>query len=280
MAIFTNQATLTYNNVSMLSNVTSGQLTETLSVTKTAANETYTEGERITYAVSLTNSGTAPASGVTLTDDLGAFTFGEQTLYPLTYVSGSLLTFTDGQLSPSPTVQSEQPLQITGITVPVNGNVILIYEAGINAYAPLETGSEVTNTVTANDGDTLTATATVTAATDPELSIEKTLDPLTVPENGQISYTITLYNRGGTEAGAEGNPVVTDTFDPPLTGVAVTYNGQSWSAGTDYTYEGGVFTTADGAITVPAATFDRDPASGIVTVTPGEAVIVITGNIA
>ena len=279
MAIFTNQATLTYNNVSVLSNVTSGQLTETLSVTKTAANDTYTEGERITYAVSLMNSGTAAESGVTLYDDLGAFAFGEQTLYPLTYVPGSLLTFTDGQLSSPPAVQSEQPLQITGITVPAGGNVMIIYEAGINAYAPLETGSEVTNTVTVNGSDTLTAAATVSAATAPELSIEKTLDPLTVTENGQVCYTITLYNRGGTEAGAEGNPVVTDTFDPPLTGVAVTYNGQTWSAGTDYTYEDGVFTTADGAVTVPAATFDRDPESGIVTVTPGEAVIVITGNL-
>ena len=280
MATFTNQATLTYNNVSVLSNVTSGQLTETLSVSKAAANETYRANERITYAVSLSNSGAAALTGVTVSDDLGAFAFGEQTLYPLTYVAGSVLYFTNGQPAASPTPQSLQPLTFTGLSIPAGGNVLLIYEADINSYAPLESGSEVTNTVTATEagGEALTASATVTVTSAPALSIEKTLDPVTVPENGQVTYTITVYNNGSAEAGAEGNPVVTDTFAPPLTDITVTYNGAPWTQYA-YTEETGVFTTSDGAITVPAATFERDPQTGAVTVTPGTAVIVITGTI-
>ncbi len=280
MATFTNQATLTYNNVSVLSNVTSGQFTETLSVSKTAANETYQANERITYAVSLSNSGTTALTGVTVSDDLGAFSFSEQTLYPLTYVAGSVLYFTNGQPTASPTPQSLQPLSFTGLSIPAGGNVLLIYEADINSFAPLEAGSEITNTVPATEtgGDALTASATVTAASEPELSIEKTLEPLTVPENGQVTYTITVYNNGNAEAGAEGNPVITDTFAPPLTDVSVTYNGAPWTQYA-YTEETGVFTTSDNAITVPAATFERDPVTGDVTVTPGAAVIVITGTI-
>ncbi|MBQ1846437.1 MAG: DUF11 domain-containing protein [Clostridia bacterium] len=280
MATFTNQATLTYNNTSVLSNVTSGQLTETLSVTKTAANETYTQGERMTYAVSIVNTGTAAADGITVADDLGAFPFGDQTLYPLTWVQGSLRLFVNGVPEEAPAVQSEQPLQMTGLSVPANGNVLLMYEAEINGFAPLEPGSAIKNTVTLSGaGEPLTASATVTATAEPVLSIEKSLDPLTVPEKGQVHYTITLYNNGGAEAGAEGNPVVTDTFDPPLSDITVTYNGQAWSEGADYTYTGGTFTTSDGAVTVPAASFERDSQTGSVTVTPGQTVIVISGNI-
>ena len=283
MATFTNQATLTYNNVSVLSNITSGQFTESLSVTKTAANGTYAVGDRITYAVTLANSGTAPLSGVTLADDLGAFAFGEQTLYPLTYVAGSLMLFVNGTPAAAPEPQGVQPLEMTGLNVPANGNLLLIYEAEVNAFAPPEAGAEITNTVTATetDGDTVTASATVTADTDPVLSVEKTLEPLTVQENGAVTYTLTVYNSGGTEAGAEGNPVITDTFDPPLTDIGVTYNGAAWTGGVQYTYTAGTgaFVTADGAITVPAATFERDPDTGAVTVTPGKAVIVITGSL-
>ena len=42
MAIFTNQATLSYNNTVTTSNITTGELLEVLSVTKTALSGTYT----------------------------------------------------------------------------------------------------------------------------------------------------------------------------------------------------------------------------------------------
>ena len=52
MAIFTNQATLTYNGVSTNSNVAFGEILDVLSVTKTAVEGSYAQGDNVTYVVS------------------------------------------------------------------------------------------------------------------------------------------------------------------------------------------------------------------------------------
>ena len=104
MATFTNQATLTYLGVNTLSNIVTGEILDTLAVTKTAVTDTYTTGDALTYVVALTNSGTVPFNNLTLTDDLGAYPFGTATLVPLTYVTGSVRYFVNGVLQPTPTV--------------------------------------------------------------------------------------------------------------------------------------------------------------------------------
>ena len=90
---FTNQATLSYNNQSIPSNVVTGVLTEVLSVSKTAIPAAYQNGNTITYAVQLVNSGTAALTGLTLTDNLGAYTpaAGTAAVVPMTYQSATLL---------------------------------------------------------------------------------------------------------------------------------------------------------------------------------------------
>ena len=84
MATFTNQATLTYNGTTTASNIVTGEILEVLSAQKNAVVDVYTAGDDITYVVSILNTGQAPLTGLTLTDDLGAYTFGAQTLTPLT----------------------------------------------------------------------------------------------------------------------------------------------------------------------------------------------------
>lgn len=49
MAIFYNQATLSYNDTVTNSNIVTGEITETLTVTKTALTPTYTAGDTVTY---------------------------------------------------------------------------------------------------------------------------------------------------------------------------------------------------------------------------------------
>ena len=90
MATFTNQATLTYNGQTTTSNVTVGELTETLTAAKTAVVPTYGTDGRVTYILSLVNSGTAPLTGLTITDDLGGYVFNAGTVYPLSYTAGSV----------------------------------------------------------------------------------------------------------------------------------------------------------------------------------------------
>ena len=74
---------------------------------------------------------------------------------------------------------------------------------------------------------------------------------------------------------------VTDTFDPVLSNLAVSYNGTAWSDPANYSYNAatGTFATQEGQITVPAATFTQDATTGEWTVTPGAGTLTVTGTI-
>ena len=283
MATFYNQATLRYNNTVTNSNIASGELVEVLSATKTALLDTYQVGETVTYAVSVLNSGTVPFNGLTLTDDLGAYTVGTATVTPLTYIEGSVQYYVNGVLQPAPAVTVGPPLQIGGIAVPAGGNAILLYEAEANAYASPAVGGTVENTVTVSGlGVTpVTATETVTARQEAQLTVNKSITPAVVTDNSRVTYTLTLQNTGNTAVIATDDAVITDTFDPILTDLVVTFNGTALVSGTDYTYDAttGAFATLPGVITVPAATYAQDPVTGEWTVTPGISTLAIVGTI-
>ena len=283
MATFFNQATLRYNNTVTNSNIASGELVEVLSATKTAVRDTYQVGEDITYAVSILNSGTVPFAGLTITDDLGAYTVGATTVTPLTYGDGSVRYYVNGVLQPAPAVVAGPPLQISGITVPAGGNALILYEAQVNAYAPPVVGGEVVNVVTVSGGGItpITATETVTARDAAALAVNKSITPAVVTDNSRVTYTLTLQNTGNTAVVATEDAVITDTFDPILTDLAVTFNGTALTEGADYTYDPatGDFATLPGVISVPAASYVQDPATGEWTVTPGTSVLTIVGTI-
>jgi len=68
MAIFTNQATLSYNNTTTTSNIVTGEIVEVLSASKNALAPDYSFDETVTYAISITNTGTTAFSNLTVTD--------------------------------------------------------------------------------------------------------------------------------------------------------------------------------------------------------------------
>ena len=283
MASFTNFATLSYNGGTTNSNIVTGEILEALTAVKTAVSANYSAGDRITYALSLVNTGTTAITDYTVTDNLGGYTVSANTVYPLAYNAGTVRYYINGVLQAAPTVTAGPPLTVTGLTVPAGGNAVLIYETTATNVAPLATGNSITNTATITGGgltNAITAQATVETANSADLTISKALSPTTVTENGQITYTFVISNTGNTEATATDNVVVTDTFDPVLRNIAVTYNGTAWTEGTNYTYNAatGVFTTLAGQITVPAASFTQNT-DGTFTVTPGTATLVITGTV-
>lgn len=283
MAVFYNQATLSYNDNVINSNIVSGEIVEVLSAEKTAVLNTYTVGDEITYIVSIVNSGAAAFTGITITDNLGEYPFGTGTLVPLTYVDGSVRYFSDGTLQPTPTVTSENPLTIEGITVPAGGNVLVIYKAAVNNFAPLDVEGTVTNSAVISGGGIvpITVSSTISAVSGLNLTITKAVNPEVVAENGQLTYTFTIQNTGSVPATVADNLVVTDTFDPVLDITSVTFNSDTWTEPADYTYNEltGLFTSVAGQITVPAATYSQDPATGAWVVTPGVSVLRVTGTI-
>ncbi len=283
MAVFYNYATLSYNQVVTNSNVVTGELVEVITVSKNAVADGYRAGDTVTYVVNIVNSGNTAYNGLTLTDDLGAYTVGADTYVPLSYLDGSVQYYVNGVLQPAPSVTAGAPLVISGINIPADSNAAIIYRATVTGYAPLATGSEITNTasVSGEGMTTVSATETLPVLNEAFLSITKAINPTTVVENEPLTYTFVITNTGNTPAWATDNVVLSDIFNPILDITSVTFNGAAWVAPTNYTYSTatGVFSTVQGQITVPAATYTTDPITGLVIVTPGTAVLTVTGTI-
>ena len=282
MAIFYNQATLSYNGTVTNSNVTTGELIASLGITKNAISTSYGSDDGVSYVISILNSTATPLTGLTLVDDLGAYTVGTNTVYPLTYSDGSMRAYVGGSEVTVPTISATQPLTLTGITIPASESLMLVYEATTNAYTPLATGSTVTNTATVSGtlGDA-SASATVVAGESTDLTIAKAICPDTVTAGESVTYTFIIQNTGNTAADAGANVTISDVFTPALSSVTVTLDGATLPA-TDYTYNEatGEFATLSGVTTVPAASYTQDPVTGLVTMTPGVTVITVTGTIA
>lgn len=283
MAFFTNQAQLRYGNEITNSNITVGEIQEVLTVTKTAVKETYRQGETVTYIISIVNAGTAEYTGLTLSDDLGSYDFGATTRTPLDYSAGTIRYYQNGVLQTAPTVEAGPPLTITGVNVPAGGNATIVYETRLNAYAPLQLEAEITNVVTVSGTcvSGITASETVSAVAEPVLSITKSVSPVPVTECGRLTYTFVIQNTGNVPADSKTEVSVTDTFDPVLRNLTVTFNGTAWTAPTNYTYDEttGMFTTVLGEVTVPAATYTQNSETGEWSTNPGVSTLIVTGTI-
>ena len=280
---FTNQAALSYNGSQILSNVAVGILESTIAVSKYAVQESYRAGDTLTYVISMVNSGGSALEGLTVSDDLGAYAFGTGTVQPLDYVAGSVQYYQNGVLQPDPTVTTTDGLSISGISIPVNGNVTIVYSATLNDYAPLAIGSTVDNTVTVSGGGIGEATASesVPVLSEARLELVKSVSPIPVSENGRVTYTFQLINSGNTAVLETDGATVSDVFSPTLSDITVTLDGVELTAVTDYVYTEatGAFNTVDGVLAIPAASFTQDPTTGEWSSTPGSTTLTVTGNI-
>ncbi len=279
MAIFTNQAQITYNGRTVLSNVAQGEIPELYTITKRALGDTYSPYGSKTYVVTITNASRTALSGVTVNDNLGEYTVGGEAYYPLDF-TGPMLVFVNGGegVNIEPTVTAPT-LEYTIPTVPAGGSVVIVYETAINGFAPLASGSTVDNTVVASGGGLfapISDTETVSIGEGAILSLNKSVTPTTVSD-GMLTYTITVLNSGNVAADGV---VLTDTFDPILSDITVTLDGEPFTFPDGYTYDStsGLFTIPEGVITVPAATYTTLEDGQIETV-PGEVVITISGRI-
>ena len=191
--------------------------------------------------------------------------------------------FTNGVPQAAPAVVEGPPLVLSGISVPAGGDVVLVYQAQANTYADPAPGGTIDNTVTIT-GDGLsapiTATETVDVTVAPVLTISKSITPAQVVDNDRVTYTFVIQNFGNSAVVATDNAAITDTFDPILTALTVTFDGTAWTQGVQYNYNEatGLFTTVPGQILVPAATFTQN-ASGVWVTDPGTAILRVTGTV-
>lgn len=284
MAVFSNQATLTYNGNSTSSNIAYGEILDVIAVSKTVIGSGYGAGERLTYVVTLRNTGSTALTGLRISDDLGGYSFGTGTRYPLTYVAGSAALFVNGVEQAAPTVTAGPPMEVGGIGIPAGGDAVLVYQADVTDYANPGAEGTIVNTVTITGTGITTpvsASETVSAIAAANLSISKSISPAQVVENDRVTYTLVIQNSGSVAVTATDAASVSDTFDPILSALNVTFDGAAWTQGTQFTYNAatGLFATTPGQITVPAATYTQDATTGAYTVTPGTATLIITGTI-
>jgi len=288
MQTFQNQATLSYNGITLVSNTTRGTITDVLSVLKTAVTPTYGDGTTQTYVVTIVNTGSTAYTGLTLTDDLGSYSFTPTggtpiNLQPLNFVANPVLYYVNGVQQSPLSVTPAENLVIPNISVPANGNATIIYTTETNEYAPLSTSATITNTVTLTGNGIATPITNdeeITASATPDLSIVKSLSPTTVSGTGTVTYTFEILNSGNTEAGTTANAIISDTFTPVLSGISVALNGTAIQPPAySYNTTSGAFSTASGTITVPAATYTQDAVSGVYSVTPGSTILTVTGTV-
>ncbi len=287
MATFYNQATLSYNGNVTGSNITTGEIVGVISANKNATTDSYNSNGNVTYVINIINSGDTDFTNLTLTDNLGEYTTEDfpAGLTPLNYIANSVSYYVNGVKQADPTVTEEEPLTISGISVPAKSNASVIYTVRTNPFAPLGEDAQITNTVMiTGDGivTPVTAEAVVTHSDDANLAISKSLDPAVVPENGTITYTFNIQNYGSKNVISTDDVIFRDTFNPILNIASVTFNGNPWVLNTDYSYSTatGDFSSLEGKITVPAATYTQDAATGAWAVQPGTSTLVITGTIA
>lgn len=284
MAIFSNQATLTYNGTTTNSNIAYGEILDVLTVAKISIEGSYAPGGIVTYVITMRNTGNSALNGLSVLDNLGGYDFGGTTLYPLTYEDGSATLFIDGAIQPAPAVTPGPPLVISGINIPGGSDAVLVYQARANQYASPAADGSITNTATVT-GDGLsapiTATEVVDATSAPILTISKSITPSQVVDNDRVTYTFVIQNSGNQAVVATDNAAISDVFDPILTSLAVNLDGVAWTQGVQYNYDDttGLFTTVPGQITVPAATYTQDPVTGAYSVTPGITTLTVTGTI-
>jgi uncharacterized repeat protein (TIGR01451 family) len=191
--------------------------------------------------------------------------------------------FVNGVIQADPAVTLGSGLVISGINVPANSVATVAYTAKANDFASPESDGVITNTATVSGAGItpITAEESVSASVAPLLAISKSLSPTTVTENGQITYTFVINNSGNEAADATDNIVVSDTFDPALGNITVSFNGVAWSSPENYNYDEatGVFSTLPGEITVPAASYVRDVVTGEWIVTPGTVTLTVSGTV-
>ena len=221
--------------------ITVGNATD-LVVAKIVDNATPDEGDTITFTVTVTNSGPARATNLSLDDAIPA-------------------GLTVGSVSPS--VGSYTAPTWTIGTLDDGASATLTIIATVNAGTA---GSTITNTVTNVLFDQTDSNATpddlsesITVGNSTDLVVAKIVDDATPDEGDTVTFTVTVTNSGPARAT---NVAIDDVLPAGLTAGTVTPSQGSWSAPT---WTIGTIDSGSSATLTIEATVDAGTAGSTIT---------------
>lgn len=157
-------------------------LAPVLRLTKTATPEPVSAGGALTYQLTFENLGSAPATGLVLTDLLDPnLTFSGQTGGGVYNPGTRTVTWLLPPLAPG-----------------ASGSVTLF----TTVASPLPNGTPILNqaTIDANEADPLPVLVQSTVLSAPALTLTKTASPDPVSPGGVVTYTLTVLNSGNDDA--------------------------------------------------------------------------------
>ncbi|WP_426621383.1 DUF7507 domain-containing protein [Microbacterium sp. As-52] len=171
-----------------------------LAITKSIDTDPLVAGQPVTFTIGVTNNGPQTATGVTVTDPIPAG------ITNVRVDSGDVtctVTATVSCAVPDMAVGQSTEIKITGTLSPSG-----------------DPGASLSNTATVSGtrtdpnlaNNTASVVSTISAQTD--VSIVKTFSPSTPVAGEQVTYTLSVFNAGPSEAR---NVVVTDPLDPDTT---------------------------------------------------------------
>lgn len=151
-------------------------------IAKTASSPRATAGGEVTYTLKVTNHGPSDGAGVAVADDLPA---------ELTAVSATGCTVTDGK---------QIRCAVGVLAAGASKEITVTAKVATGATGTIRNVATVSQTTPGNDPANDEASADVALDADADVAVTKTVDRAQVPQGQDVRYTITVENKGVSDA--------------------------------------------------------------------------------
>ncbi len=285
-----NFASLTFeygsNKEEVLSNTAFATLQDSVNMSLSSVENSYSLNDTITYVLSIINNGNRNIKNIKISSDLASYTINsgiaEKIITPLSYTGVSKLYIGGKFFSDIEAEVLSDKIIFSVEEIPALSNVLIFYSTTVNKNAYLNTGSFLKNTSSLTyDGmiNNIESSDTIYVREKADVTLIKYMYPNSITSGEIITYNFILYNYGNIEAK---NVSFSDTFSPAPLNLNVSVNSDALSS-KNYSYINGEIKIpcygSDFSLSIPPAKFIQDTNNGAITTKPGSTIITITAKI-
>lgn len=285
-----NFASLTFeygsNKEEVLSNTAFATLQDSVNMSLSSVENSYSLNDTITYVLSIINNGNRNIKNIKISSDLASYTINsgiaEKIITPLSYTGVSKLYIGGKFFSDIEAEVLSDKIIFSVEEIPALSNVLIFYSTTVNKNADLSTGSFLKNTSSLTyDGmiNNIESSDTIYVREKADVTLIKYMYPNSITSGEIITYNFILYNYGNIEAK---NVSFSDTFSPAPLNLNVSVNSDALSS-KNYSYINGEIKIpcygSDFSLSIPPAKFIQDTNNGAITTKPGSTIITITAKI-